>query len=199
MSERDAPSGPVGSDGAAAPAGTPGTPPPAGTPDAPATPATPGTAPTPATSPLPGTPPAADRGAADWRSRRREAADAHEAALRARRQAESARARELIARFVADARARGVAPEPLHAQGYGGRGRYRTPLEGWYLRRDRTVAVGTDGGFYVLTVPPSLAARLRGVRPEPQDPPLVIGAGGKDGESLDLPVALARALGDDRA
>ena len=141
---------------------------------------------------------AAER-AADWRSRRREAADAHEAALRARRQAESARARELIARFVADARDRGVAPEPLHAQGYGGRGRYRTPLEGWYLRRDRTVAVGTDGGFYVLTVPPSLAGRLRGVRPEPQDPPLVIGAGGKDGESLDLPVALARALGDDPA
>lgn len=146
-----------------------------------------------------GAPDAPDQRAADWRSRRREAADAHEAALRARRQAESARARELIARFVADARARGVAPEPLHAQGYGGRGRYRTPLEGWYLRRDRTVAVGTDGGFYVLTVPPSLAARLRGVRPEPQDPPLVIGAGGKDGESLDLPVALARALGDDAA
>ncbi|WP_316043658.1 hypothetical protein [Cellulosimicrobium cellulans] len=178
MSEPGTPSGPVGPDGAAATGGgadgdVPGT--------------------TPQDDPAP-----ADR-AADWRSRRREAADAHEAALRARRQAESARARELIARFVADARDRGVAPEPLHAQGYGGRGRYRTPLQGWYLRRDRTVAVGTDGGFYVLTVPPSLAARLRGVRPEPQDPPLVIGAGGKDGESLDLPVALARALGDDGA
>ncbi|QZN86516.1 hypothetical protein [Cellulomonas sp. C5510] len=139
--------------------------------------------------------PAADAGS-DWRSRRREAADAHEAALRARRQAESARARELIAAFVAEATARGVAPEPLQAQGYGGRGRFRTPLRGWYLRRDRTVAVGTDGGFYVLTVPPSIGARLRGVQPEPQDPPLVLGAGGKDGESLDLPVALARALGD---
>ncbi|MBD3779548.1 MAG: hypothetical protein IE923_09825 [Micrococcales bacterium] len=116
--------------------------------------------------------------------------------MRARRQAESARARELIAGFVAEATARGVAPEPLQAQGYGGRGRFRTPLRGWYLRRDRTVAVGTDGGFYVLTVPPSIGARLRGVQPEPQDPPLVLGAGGKDGESLDLPVALARALGD---
>lgn len=182
MSERDAPSDPAGPDGAVAPGESPradGEHPGAVPHDAPPPPSTP-----------------ADR-AADWRSRRREAADAHEAALRARRQAESARARELIARFVADARDRGVAPEPLHAQGYGGRGRYRTPLQGWYLRRDRTVAVGTDGGFYVLTVPPSLAARLRGVRPEPQDPPLVIGAGGKDGESLDLPVALARALGDD--
>lgn len=151
----------------------------------------PGAAPDAAPSARPGA-----ESAADWRSRRREAADAHEAALRAHRQAESARARELIADFVTTATERGVAPEPLHAQGYGGRGRYRTPLRGWYLRKDRTVAVGTDGGFYVLTVPPSLAARWRGVRPEPQDPPLVIGAGGKDGESLDLPIALSRALGE---
>jgi hypothetical protein len=33
------------------------------------------------------------------------------------------------------------------------------------------------------------------VRPEPSDPPLVLGAGGKDGESLDLDVAIARVLG----
>lgn len=132
----------------------------------------------------------------DWRARRREAADVHEAALLARRRAESDRARELIRVFVADAAARGVDPVPLRATGYGGRGRFRTPLLGWYLRRDETVAVGTDGEFYVLTVPTSVQARLRGVRPEPQDPPLVLGAGGKDGESLDLPIALARALGD---
>ncbi|HEY0186371.1 MAG TPA: hypothetical protein VGC67_02685 [Cellulomonas sp.] len=132
----------------------------------------------------------------DWRTRRREAADAHEAALLARRRAESDRARELIRRFVVEAARRGVAPVPLHATGYGGRGRYRTGLDGWYLRRDETVAVATDGEFYVLTVPGSLGARFRGVQPDPQDPPLVIGAGGKDGESLDLPVALARALGD---
>jgi hypothetical protein len=132
----------------------------------------------------------------DWRARRREAADAHEAALLARRRAESDRARALIQAFVADAAERGVEPVPLRATGYGGRGRFRTPLRGWYLRRDETVAVGTDGEFYVLTVPTSLAARLRGVQPEPQDPPLVLGAGGPDGESLDLPIALARALGD---
>lgn len=196
MSEREAAPGPDGSGAAGAPGSEADDAPASTAGDAPAAPGSsvddaPGsTAPT---SPAPGS------SATDWRSRRREAADAHEAALRARRQAESARARELIARFVADARTRGVAPEPLQAQGYGGRGRYRTPLQGWYLRRDRTVAIGTDGGFYVLTVPPSLSARLRGVRPEPQDPPLVIGAGGKDGESLDLPVALARALGDEPA
>lgn len=134
--------------------------------------------------------------AADWRDRRREAAAAHEAALVARQRAESDRARALIQEFLVDSRERGVAPEPLRAQGYGGRGSFRTGIEGWYLRRDRTVAIGTDGEFYVLTVPGSLSARWRGVHVEPQDPPLVIGAGGKDGESLDLPLALARVLGD---
>ena len=134
--------------------------------------------------------------AADWRDQRREAAAAHEAALVARQRAESDRARQLIAGFLVDARARGVLPEPLRAQGYGGRGSFRTGLDGWYLRRDRTVAIGTDGEFYVLTVPASLSARWRGVTLTPQDPPLVIGAGGKDGESLDLPLALARVLGD---
>lgn len=132
----------------------------------------------------------------DWRARRREAADAHAAALAARQAAESARAREMIADFVTEAARRGVATEPLRAQGYGGRGSFRTGLQGWYLRRDRTVAIGTDGEFYVLTVPGGIAARWRGVAPAPHDPPLVIGAGGKDGESLDLDVALARVLGD---
>lgn len=135
--------------------------------------------------------------AADWRDQRREAAAAHEAALLARQRAESAKARQLIQEFLVRARERGIAPEPLRAQGYGGRGSFRTGIDGWYLRRDRTVAVGSDGEFYVLTVPGSLAARWRGVELTPQDPPLVIGAGGKDGESLDLPIALARVLGEE--
>ncbi|UZN04476.1 hypothetical protein [Cellulomonas sp. S1-8] len=132
--------------------------------------------------------------AAQWRAQRREAAAAHAAALAGRQRAESTRARALIAQFVADARAGSVAPVRLHVRSYDGRARYRTPLEGWYLRRDETVGVDTAGEFYVLTAPPSLVARFRGVRPEPQDPPLVIGAGGKDGESIDLPDALARVL-----
>lgn len=134
--------------------------------------------------------------AEDWRTQRRAAALAHEEALAARQRAESDRARQLVAEFVRTAAARGVAPVPLHAQGYGGRGRYRTPLRGWYLRRDESVAVATDGEYYVLTVPRSMQAMLRGATPRPQDPPLVIGAGGKDGESLDLVLALARALGE---
>lgn len=132
--------------------------------------------------------------AARWRAQRREAAGAHADALAARQRAESARARVMIAEFLDEARVRGLAPVPLHVRSYDGRARYRTPLTGWYLRRDETVGVDTAGDFYVLTTPASLAARFRGVRPTPQDPPLVIGAGGKDGESIDMPDALARVL-----
>ncbi|WP_258723885.1 hypothetical protein [Cellulomonas sp. NS3] len=131
----------------------------------------------------------------DWRTQRREAAAVHAEALERRRLAESTRARALLAEFVETARARGVVPVPLRAHSYDGRHRYRTPHTGWYLRRDEKVAVGTDGEYYVLGVPTSLRAQLRGTTLTPQDPPLVIGAGGKDGESLDLPDALARALG----
>lgn len=118
----------------------------------------------------------------------------HAEALERRRLAESTRARALLAEFVGTARDRGIAPVPLRAHSYDGRHRYRTPHRGWYLRRDEKVAVGTDGEYYVLGVPTSLRAQLRGTTLTPQDPPLVIGAGGKDGESLDLPDALARVL-----
>lgn len=136
----------------------------------------------------------ADDPAARWREQRREAAGAHAEALAARQRAESTRARAMISEFLADVRARGVAPVPLHVRSYDGGARYRTPLTGWYLRRDESVGIDTAGAFYVLTAPASLVARFRGVHPTPQDPPLVIGAGGKDGESVDLPVALARVL-----
>lgn len=133
-----------------------------------------------------------DTDAARWREERREAAHAHAEALELRRQAESARAHAMITEFVAHALEHGPAPEPLRVRTYDGRQRYRTPLQGWYLRFDETVAIDTDGAFYVLRTPPSVVARVRGVRPEPSDPPLVIGAGGKDGESVDMKDALAR-------
>lgn len=132
--------------------------------------------------------------AARWREERRAAAEAHARALADRQAAESAKARTLIARFVAEATAQGPAPVELRARSYDGRSRFRTPLRGWYLRRDESVGIDTEGRFYVLTAPGSLAARLRGVTPEPSDPPLVLGAGGKDGESLDLVEALDRVL-----
>ncbi len=132
--------------------------------------------------------------AARWREDRRASAAAHADALARKQAAESQQARALIATFVEQALADGPAPVELRARSYDGRARYRTPLRGWYLRRDESVAVDTAGEFYVLSTPASLAARVRGVVPAPSDPPLVLGAGGKDGESLDLTQALARVL-----
>ncbi len=132
----------------------------------------------------------------DWRAQRGAAALAHQRALDERTRRETEQARALIAQFLIDVRSRGVAPVPLHARGYDGRGRYRTGLEGWYLRRNETVALGTDGNFYTLQVDGGLLALVKGAHPEPKDPPLVLGKGGKDGESIDLAEALARVLGD---
>lgn len=133
--------------------------------------------------------------AQEWRDQRREAAEAHADALARRQAAESRRASAMLAELVRTALADGPAPVPLEAQSYDGRFTLRTGLAGWYLRRDRSVGVDTEGRFYVLRAPGGLRSRLTGVRLEPQDPPLVLGAGGKDGESLDLEVAIARVLG----
>ncbi|WP_089775466.1 hypothetical protein [Ruania alba] len=130
----------------------------------------------------------------DWARQRREAAAEHERRLANRKASESSRAQRLLEEFADAAGRAGLAPQALEVKGYGGRGKARTPLRGWYLRNDGTAAVGTDGAFYVLTAPLSPWERLRGVTPTPKDPPLVLGAGGKDGESIDLPVALERLL-----
>ena len=135
-------------------------------------------------------------GGTAWRDQRSEAASVHADALERRRAQESAQARELIAAFVAEATARGIAPVRLRARSYDGQSRYRTSTHGWYLRRNESVAVGTDGQFYLLTVPASLRSHLTGATLEPSDPPLVLGRGARDGESIDLTEALARALGD---
>lgn len=132
--------------------------------------------------------------AARHRAGRTAAARAHADALEQRRRQETARARSLIADLVTRASADGPAPAPLRALDPDGRRSYRTPLRGWYLRRDRRVAVGTDGEYYVLVLPSGLLGMLTGVRPTPTDPPLVIGAGGRDGESVDLADAIARVL-----
>ena len=125
--------------------------------------------------------------------------EVHAAALERQRAAEVARARELVARFAAQARERGLRTSPLTARPYHGRGRYRTGLRGWYLRSDGGLAVGTDGEFYVLTVPRSLLGRLRGVTVVPEAPRLVIGEGGRDGERVALEelLRLRFAAGDD--
>ena len=100
----------------------------------------------------------------------------------------------MLRSFVEVAERTGPEPEPLRVHGYGGRGSARTALRGWYLRLDRTAAVSTDGEFYVLTAPLSIVERIRGTRPRPSPPPLVLGAGGRDGDSIDLTDALERLL-----
>ena len=59
---------------------------------------------------------------------------------------------------------------------------------------DRSVAIGTDGGYYVLSVPASLRAQFTGVAIEPQDPRLIVGEGARDGESMPLKTMLQMRL-----
>lgn len=104
----------------------------------------------------------------------------------------------MIADFVVAAREGGVPTERFSARSYDGRATYRTSVDGWYLRKNRSVGVGTDGEFYVLTVQGSLRALLRGAELAPAEPPLVLGEGARDGESIDLREALDRALHPER-
>lgn len=123
---------------------------------------------------------------------------AEEAARRAelaaaREQAESRQAQRLIDDFIRDAGDRGIAPEPLRATLYDGHA-VRTDKTGWYVRKNKSVAVGDDGAYYVLTVPGGLRERLRGARLRASPPPLEVGRGGKDGETGDLVDFLRRRL-----
>lgn len=124
--------------------------------------------------------------AAAWRERRTAGAQGRADALARRKAAEHDEARRLLREFVAEVTARGISPGPLRARAYHGSATYRTRVSGWYVRRNGTLAVGTDGELYTLTVPSSLKGRLTGVEVSPTDPPLVVGAGGRDGESIAL-------------
>lgn len=113
--------------------------------------------------------------------------------------AEAARRREgeaaqvLVDQFVVDARAAGIDPVPLQAMQLNGRP-VKTDKVGWYVNRSRSIAIGTDGAWYVLTVPSIPFGRFRQTKLEPSLPELVVGRGARDGESGDLPDFLARVL-----
>ena len=128
------------------------------------------------------------------RAERAERAGHHREAQRHRRDQESARAQVLIDRFVARALETGLATEDLTARPWSGRGRYRTGLVGWYLRGDRSVGIGRDGGYYVLVVPPVRLGHVRTVHVDPSPPPLQVGEGARDGESVALDTLLQRRL-----
>jgi len=132
--------------------------------------------------------------AAQHRADRAERAAYHVEAQRRRREAESAQAQVLVDRFVEEATRAGLPTEELTARPWYGRGRYRTGVAGWYLRRDRSVGVGLDGGYYTLVVPPVRFGRWRTVRVDPTPPPLQVGQGARDGESVALDVLLQMRL-----
>jgi hypothetical protein len=123
---------------------------------------------------------------ASWRERRREASAEHAAALERRKAAETEQARAQLVEFVRKLKAMGIEPQVLRAPVVGSGTSYRTGITGWYLRRNRSLGVDTDGNYYILGAPASLKARLFGVQVSPSDPPLIVGVGARDGESLPL-------------
>jgi hypothetical protein len=131
---------------------------------------------------------------AQHRSGRAERAGYHVEAQRRRSEQESAQAQVLVDRFVAEAARAGLPTEELTARPWSGRGRYRTGVEGWYLRRDRSVGVDPDGRYYLLVVAPVRFGRWRTVRVSPTPPPLQVGKGARDGESVALDVLLRMRL-----
>ncbi len=148
-------------------------------------------------------PPAAADGEADvrraWAAKRGDAAAEHVAALERRKAAESVQAQQLVAEFVNEAVRRGVQPGPLRVRAYNGHATYRTALRGWYLKRNGSLAVDVDGNYYVMSTATSLRARFAGADVKPSDPPLTVGVGGRDGESMPLEHLLRLRLdaGDD--
>ncbi len=115
-------------------------------------------------------------------------------ARRRRGEQESAQAQALIDRFVEDAKEAGLPTEDLLARPWSGRGRYRTGLVGWYLRRDESIGIGVDGRYYVLLVAPERFGRWRTVRVQPTPPPLLVGEGGRDGDAAALDALLEARL-----
>lgn len=107
--------------------------------------------------------------------------------------AEAARAQVLIDQFLLDASAAGLEPRPLKAKTLDGHP-VRTDKSGWYLRTDHSVGIDVEGRYYSLVVPGGLRERLRGVRLQPTLAPLVVGRGGRDGETGDLREFLAWIL-----
>ena len=130
----------------------------------------------------------------EWASRRRETAAAHADRLARIRAQETARAREMVRAFADEARRRGVGTRPLLARAGDGKPTYRTGLQGWYLARDGSLGVTPDGEYYTLVSPVSLRSRLFGVTLQPAEPPLQVGAGARDGESIALDALLALRL-----
>ena len=130
---------------------------------------------------------------AQSRARRAEQA-AQLAELREGKQRHESRAAQgLIDEFLLQAQRLGVEPGPLRATLLSGHS-VKTDKTGWYLRKNHSLAIGIDGGYYQLTIMGGLAERLRGAKLTATPPPIYVGSGGKDGETGDLTDFLERVL-----
>jgi len=129
-----------------------------------------------------------------WADERGDAALRKAQAMARARAAESQQAAVLVAQFARDAVEAGLRSERLTARAYNGSTRYRTQVTGWYLKRDRSIGISTDGIFYVLSTGGGVGARFSGVTLQPGEPMLELGRGARDGESMPLKDALAGRL-----
>jgi hypothetical protein len=123
-----------------------------------------------------------------------EQADYHVAAQRRQREREAVQAQALIDAFIERARGSGLPPEELTARPWSGNAKYRTGVMGWFLRRDKSIGIDTEGRFYVLVVPPQRFGRWRTVSIEPTAPLLQPGRGAGDGETASLETLLQLRL-----
>lgn len=130
---------------------------------------------------------------ADQPADRREAARRMADLAASARRGEAQAAQVLIDDFLSRVRERGLAPERLMATQLDGR-QVRTDKVGWYLNKKRSVAIGEGGEWYVLVVPSSALSRFTGVKLVASPPEMVVGRGGRDGESGDLEDFLQRVL-----
>ena len=130
---------------------------------------------------------------ADQPPDRREAARRMADLAASARRSEAQAAQVLIDDFLSRVRERGLAPERLMATQLDGR-QVRTDKVGWYLNKKRSVAIGEGGEWYVLVVPSSALSRFTGVKLAASPPEMVVGRGGRDGESGDLIDFLERVL-----
>jgi len=128
-----------------------------------------------------------------WTDRRQHSARVRADLAAAKRQLESEQAQQLIDQFVTRVLRDGPPAQDIKARTTGGR-LVRTNIRGWYIKADHSVAISTDGGYYQLIVFDSFAAWLRGVHLMASPPPLVVGYGGKDGETGDLKDFLDKVL-----
>lgn len=113
----------------------------------------------------------------------------------AAQRSEAVAAQTLINEFIAATAERGLQPEPLKAVLMDG-SRVKSDQVGWYLNKARTMAITPEGRFVQLLTTGGRLSRFTGVKLSPSQPPLVIGRGGRDGETGDLKDFLARALDD---